>query len=132
LASTPCTSTSTRPSRRRMAAAGRDPGRWCCRRRSGTVRASASAVRRSSRRPVRAGRRGKRRRTPRAELRTHGRVSMAKWACSRAALSYMLQPLRGRFGSKWQRSGPQRLISCFAASRRGSLRRSQQSGPCMH
>ena len=32
-ASTPCTSTCTRPSRRRMAAAGRAPGRWCCRRR---------------------------------------------------------------------------------------------------
>ena len=33
-ASTPCTSTCTRPSPRRMAAAGRAPGRWCCRRRS--------------------------------------------------------------------------------------------------
>ena len=29
-ASTPCTSTCTRPSRRRMAAAGRAPARWCC------------------------------------------------------------------------------------------------------
>ena len=33
-ASTPCTSTCTRPSRPRTAAAARAPGRWCCRRRS--------------------------------------------------------------------------------------------------
>ena len=33
-ASTPCTSTCTRPSRRRMAAAGRARGRWCSRQRS--------------------------------------------------------------------------------------------------
>jgi glycine dehydrogenase subunit 2 len=37
-ASTPCTSTCTRPSRPRMAAAARAPARWCCRPRSRPMR----------------------------------------------------------------------------------------------
>ena len=76
-ASTRCTSTCTRPSRRRMAAAVRARGRWCFRRARAVRAAAVRGDRREGRSPGRTrGRRGTRSRSAACAR------SMARWACS--------------------------------------------------
>ena len=80
-ASMPCISTCTRPSRRRMAAAGRAPGRWCSRRRSSPSRRCRASSRKT-------GCSGWRRRTSAAFGRMkafHGQMGMFV-----RALAYMM------------------------------------------
>ena len=85
-ASTPCTSICTRRSPRRMAAAGRARGRWCCRQRSRRSRRCRCVVRR------RDGSRLVEHATADAAASRSAACarSTARWACSCARSAYML------------------------------------------
>ena len=74
-ASTPCTSTCTRPSPPRTAAAVRAPGRWCCREALAPFAPVPFVVHGAS--GFDAGRAGRRQ-----GLRPHRCASTARWACS--------------------------------------------------
>jgi glycine dehydrogenase subunit 2 len=83
-ASTPCTSTCTRPSPPRMAAAGRAPGRWCSRTRSRPF-APVPFVQRDGESSGSSSMRRQRR----GAARPHDGVPRARWACS-CAPAWML------------------------------------------
>ena len=124
-ASTPCTSTCTRPSRRRTAAAGRAPGRWCCPqrwRRSRRCRSSSLRRRAQSSElapparpmhpyPSRGGEVADGTPTRRhSAVRPHHAPSTARWACIVRALAYMLSHGVGRHAAGLRGRGAQRQL----------------------